>query len=240
MTKFITTASHMEEIIEFLKKLSANNNREWFNAHKDEYLHCKSLFDSFTLELIEGIRHFDDSIGPLTVSDCTYRIYRDTRFSADKTPYKTHFGAFIVPDGKKSGYGGYYFHVGVESTYYQSTCFLAAGDYCCMPSTLKIMREDIVLDEGKELESVLKTAKGFVLDNEQTLKRVPSGFPSDKPYSNWLKLKNYCLLKNVDTEYILAPDLLNRVLKDFKATMPFLKLLNRTIKFAKEEAIDRK
>lgn len=95
----------MEEIIDFLNKLSANNNREWFNAHKEEYLHCKNLFEKFTIELIEGIRKFDESIGPLTISDCTYRIYRDTRFSLDKTPYKTHFGAFIVPEGKKSGYG---------------------------------------------------------------------------------------------------------------------------------------
>lgn len=102
------------------------------------------------------------------------------------------------------------------------------------------MREDIVLDEGKELSAALDAAKGFVVDNEQVLKRVPAGYPTDKPYSDWLKLKNYCLIKNVGVEYMLAPNLLNRTIKDFKMTTPFLKLLNRAISFGKEESTTNK
>ena len=71
----------------------------------------KSIFDSFTEQLILGIQSFDSNINNLSVKDCTYRIYRDARFSKDKTPYKTHMGAFISPNGKKSGYSGYYFHI---------------------------------------------------------------------------------------------------------------------------------
>ena len=93
----------MKTIIDYLSKLESNNNREWFNSHKSEYLDSKKQFDELVESIIREIRKFDDSIGLLTAADCTYRIYRDTRFSQDKSPYKTHLGAYIAPGGKKSG-----------------------------------------------------------------------------------------------------------------------------------------
>ena len=98
----------MKEIIDFLARLEKNNNREWFQAHKSEYLSVQEEFNIFTEKLIAGIAEFDNTINGLTAKDCTYRIYRDTRFSPDKRPYKCHLGAFVCPQGKKSGFSGYY------------------------------------------------------------------------------------------------------------------------------------
>ncbi len=94
----------MKEIITFLQELQQNNNREWFIANKTRYTTLQARFNAFVNELIGEISQFDDSITGLTAKDCTYRIYRDVRFSADKSPYKIHMGAFICPGGKKSGY----------------------------------------------------------------------------------------------------------------------------------------
>ena len=94
----------LETTTSFLSSLAKNNNREWFADNKGE-------FESFVEELIPMVQEMDPGIGHVTLSDCTYRIYRDTRFSADKTPYKNHFGAYINRHGKKSPYAGYYIHI---------------------------------------------------------------------------------------------------------------------------------
>lgn len=102
----------MKEIFQFLKALSVNNNREWFKENKNWYLKIKDKSELLAQQLINGVATFDYGASYLTVSDCTYRIYRDTRFSADKTPYKNHIGIFVNPPcGKKSNRMGYYLHI---------------------------------------------------------------------------------------------------------------------------------
>ena len=98
-------------IIRFLNELRANNNKNWFDANRKWYEDVKSDFFEFSKKLIIEVSKFDSRINNLDIKDCTYRINRDIRFSNDKSPYKTHFGTFICPKGKKSGFGGYYFHI---------------------------------------------------------------------------------------------------------------------------------
>lgn len=88
-------------IFDFLENIRKNNNREWFNSHKDEYLSAKAVFEKCIEEAIARITEFDPSVKHLTIKDVTYRFYRDTRFSQDKSPYKTHLGAYIAAHGKK-------------------------------------------------------------------------------------------------------------------------------------------
>lgn len=90
----------MKQVLRFLHSLSLHNDKVWFDTHKADYLKAKNKVDELAVKLIEGIRSFDDAIGPLTVADCTYRIYRDVRFSKDKSPYKTHMGVFVNRGGK--------------------------------------------------------------------------------------------------------------------------------------------
>ncbi len=224
----------MKQIVDFCRRLASNNNREWFNAHKAEYLECKNKFEGFVREVITGIRQFDSGIGELEMSQCTYRIYRDTRFSANKAPYKTHFGAFIAPGGKKSGFSGYYFQVGVPEAGYDEGCFLATGNYFVEPAVLRILREDIDIDEAGEFEDAIAEAEGFELDKESMLKRMPKGYAVEHPRGELLRLCNFCLVKGVTPEYYSGEDAAQRLCGDFAKTKRFLSLINRAITYSRE------
>lgn len=226
----------MEKVLTFLRRLHDNNNREWFNAHKDEYLEAKEIFARFALELADGIRKFDSSIGNLSLNDITYRIYRDVRFSKNKAPYKCHMGAFICPGGKKSGYSGYYFHVSAsDEEGWESGHIIASGDYMTDPKVLKILREDILYGNGDFREILKKADSRMQLDTATSLKKVPAGFPADSPDAEYFRLKNFSLAWKPDDDFILAPDLKERVLEIFRTTTPFISYVNRAIGYAKEE-----
>ena len=93
-------------ILAFLKNIAANNNREWFQEHKSEYETVKKEFEAGVEDVITTLTTIDSEIAHLKVKDCTYRFYRDTRFSSDKSPYKRHLGAFICAKGRKALRGG--------------------------------------------------------------------------------------------------------------------------------------
>lgn len=224
----------MEEVLDFLRRLSDNNDREWFDAHRTEWAHVKGLWADFTAELIEGIASFDPTVRGLRPQDCTYRIARDTRFSADKRPYKSWIGAFIAPRGKKSGYAGYYFHVEPVGDGLLGNHLLAAGAVCIEPQVLRSIREE-VLDHGAEMLQSIDAARGFRLDTTNRLKRVPTGFPADSEYAELLKQKDYCLEKTVPEEFVLSDNLPERLVEEFRHTKPFLDQLNRAIQYAYEE-----
>lgn len=224
----------MEEVLDFLRRLSDNNDREWFDAHRAEWTHVKGLWADFTAELIEGIASFDSSVRGLRPQDCTYRIARDTRFSADKRPYKSWLGTFIAPHGKKSGYAGYYFHVEPVGDGLLGNHLLAAGAVCIEPTVLRSIREE-VLDHGDELTESIRRARGFRLDTTNRLKRVPTGFPAESEHADLLKQKDYCLEKRVSEEFVLSDGLPERLVEEFRHTKPFLDQLNRAIRYACEE-----
>lgn len=223
----------MEEVLAFLRELALNNNREWFNANKVRYLRVQGIWNDFCQELIDEIARFEPVVAPLSVKNCTYRIYRDTRFSADKSPYKTHFGAFICPGGKKSMHAGYYFHVGTGlGNSYPHAHMLAAGNYCYDPRAVKILREDISDDWPNFSANVVGAAdKRFVMEMEGALKRVPRQYPPDAPYADWMRVKAFCLYTNVDDEFVLAPNLAKRVAALFATTQPFTAFVNRAVDY---------
>ena len=165
----------MTTVLQFLRDLAQHNDRAWFNEHKERYLAVQQRWNEFCESLIGEIGAFDPDIARLTLRDCTYRIYRDTRFSPDKSPYKTHFGVFLAPGGKKSMHAGYYFHVGTgESNEYPQGHMLAAGNYCYEPKAIQILREDISDGWESFQNEVLAVADPrFVVDQEGAFKRVP-------------------------------------------------------------------
>ena len=224
----------MKQVYEFLGKLYKHNNREWFNAHKEEYLRAKATFDGFVQELISEVYKFDKNINPdiLSVKDCTYRIYRDIRFSSDKSPYKTHMGAYLVKGGKKSPYAGYYFHIEPFTDEYADGCMLCAGAY--MPDNKQIasVREEIMVN-GESFLKAINKAKGFALFEDNSLKRTPLGYESvtDEKLKNLLRLKAYLVIKDITPEYLFKPDLARRVAQEFKKCCEFNYLLNRCIDY---------
>ncbi len=224
----------MKNVVDFLLQLQQNNNKTWFDAHRSQYQEAQAEFHTFVEQLIEGIARFDPTVAGLTVKDCTYRIYRDTRFSPDKTPYKSHMGAYVCRGGKKSGYAGYYFHVEPSGRGMLGGNLLSAGLYCAEPKVVKSVREEID-DHGAELEAAICAATGFTLCRDNALKRVPAGFPADHPYAEYLKLKDVLLEKSFDNKQLLAGHLLERTLEDFHRTIPFINQLNRAVEYAFEE-----
>lgn len=226
----------MKYILAFLRDLEHNNNREWFNANKARYQEALSRWNTFCEELIHEIGQYDTDIAPLTLRDCTYRIYRDTRFSHDKTPYKTHFGIFLAKGGKKSMHAGYYFHVGTRSdNLYPHAHMLAAGNYCYDTRAVKVLREDIS-SEWPEFESniLCKAAPCFVADMDGALKRVPRPYLADAPYADWMRMKSYCLSTTTDDAFILAEGLAQRVAALFRTTKPFIDYINRAVDYVAE------
>jgi len=223
----------MKETIAFLTSLQQNNNRIWFNDNKERYLQAQARFNAFIEKLIKGISGFDNSITGLTAKDCTYRIYRDTRFSSDKTPYKCHMGAYINPGGKKSGYAGYYFQVGAMDEGFPNGNMLASGDYCYEPKVMRVLREDICNGEG-DFDRIVKQAQPFEIDASDMLKRNPAGFPADAPYPEYLRLKTFCLVYQPGRTFMYSNHLLEETIELFRTTQPFIEYVNRAIAFTKE------
>jgi len=224
----------MKEVIDFFRRLHDNNDRAWFDAHRTEWAHVKGYFAAFTEQLIAGIAEFDPTVRGLRVQDCTYRIARDTRFSPDKSPYKTYIGAYIAPKGKKSGFAGYYFHIEPCCDSLVWSNLLSARDLSppprrrCGPGGRR-------LDNGAEIAAAIRKAKGFAIVEENKLKRVPTGFPADSEYAEMLKLKDFYIAKKITEEFLLSDDLLERTLAEFRRTQPFIAILNRAVQFAYEE-----
>lgn len=219
----------MKDIINFLEELAANNDRAWFEANRDRYKAVKSHMDAVAKDFIEAVAAFDPSVEGVQVKDATYRIYRDTRFTKDKSPYKTWFGVYVCPRGKRSGFSGYYMHVEPENDYYM----LCTGAYCPTPGEVKSIREEI-MTEGENFVETIRAARGFDIDWTTAYKRMPQGWSADDPHSEYYRLRNYLLMKVVDRDYVLADDFISRAAAEMSLTRPFNDTLNRAIEYARE------
>lgn len=212
-------------IFRFLKDLAANNNREWFNEHRDEYETARTEFESFLSVVIARISLFDESIRGIQPKDCTYRIYRDTRFSSDKTPYKNHFGGYINAKGKKSNHCGYYVHIQPDS------CMLAGGSLCLPPNVLRALRQSIYdnIDEYRSIVEDPSFKRFFPIIGEDWLKTAPKGFPKDFKYIDYLKPKEFVCSYNVPDAFFLAPNMLDKTEETFRQFKRFADFINYTI-----------
>jgi uncharacterized protein (TIGR02453 family) len=179
--------------LDFLKKLSRNNNREWFEKNKSRYLEIKDEFETFVTEVLHDMTAFDESLAGLNPKKLTFRIYRDVRFSKDKTPYKTNVSAGISPAGKGMGVPGYYFQIEPGNN-----SMVAAGMYQPSPENLAKIRQEIDYNGGR-LVSVLQQKKFKKifgeLWNEDRLKTMPKGYQAEHPHSDLLKLKSFMVLR---------------------------------------------
>lgn len=218
---------HTEDIINFLKELNENNNREWFAQNKSRYEKVKSKFEEISRLLISEISVFDNDIKNVDVKDCVFRIYRDIRFSTDKTPYKTHFGVYIASaGGRKSQRGGYYLHLDPAGS------FIAVGVWCPPPNILKALRQS-VCDNIDELNEI-RNETGFntyfkTFFEEDKLKNVPAGFPRDFPDAELLKLKHYMVEYKLDDKILNASDFVLQLAQIARAGYPLNKFLNYTV-----------
>ena len=212
-------------IFQFLKELSLNNNREWFNDHKDDYLKAQAEFENLLTAIIQRISLFDDEIVGIQAKDCTYRIYRDVRFSQDKSPYKLHFGGYINGKGKKSEHCGYYVHLQL------GYCLLAGGSLCPPPDILKALRQSVYdnIDEYRSIVEDPAFKKYFPVIGEKFLKTASFGFPKDFKYIDYLKPKEFICSYQVPDEFFLDEKMLDNVADAFKQLKRFSDFTNYTI-----------
>jgi len=215
--------------VSFLKELKRNNNKTWFDNHKAKFLSAKNDFESFVQEIIKVISAFDNDIKDLQAKNCTFRINRDIRFSKDKTPYKTNMGASFNRGGKKSIFGGYYFHLepGGKS-------FVGGGLWMPDPIALKKLRQEIdyCFPEFQKIisnPSFKKQYNNLEMNEGQMLVNVPKGYDKENPAASFLKLKSFVATKNISDTLLTNSGLLKETAKAFEALMPLVKFMNRSL-----------
>jgi uncharacterized protein (TIGR02453 family) len=210
--------------LDFLKKLTKNNNRDWFEKNREDYLKAKTDVEAFTEQLIKSIAKFHPEIGLLNAKNCVFRIFRDVRFSKDKSPYKTNMGAYISEGGKKGNKAGYYLHIQPNG---QS--FLAGGMYMPEPALLNAIRQEIDYntDEFKGIINKKSFKNTFGGLEGEKLKAVPKGYDKNHPDIELLKYKSYIVWHKLDDKALTQKDFLKKATAVFKELYPFNQFLNR-------------
>ncbi len=207
----------------FLSDLKKNNDRNWFLAHKEAYLEAKQEFEGLVEELIGRIGAFDTSVKGLDPRKCSFRIFRDARFSKDKSPYKTNFGAHIgAKENKFEERSGYYLHVE------PGNCFLGGGAYMPSSAWLKAIRSAIA-EDGKFFRRLITSPafkKQFGAMEGETLKTAPQGYSADHPHVDLLRHKNFLAMRKLKDAELLAPGFGKAAAASFKALVPFERFLN--------------
>ncbi|MBI5815602.1 MAG: DUF2461 domain-containing protein [Nitrospinae bacterium] len=214
------------EALKFLSGLSRNNNKQWYEAHKADY----------QKHLLEPLKDMVAAIGPILarkvpglradprVNGSIFRINRDTRFSKDKSPYKTHAAAFMwAGPGEKLACPGVYFHLDAKELLYGS------GLYMFAPESLGFYRR-FVAEKGGELARAVKKAEkaGFELGGEK-LKKVPSGFPPDHEHAELLKMKGFHVMKTYPAKKVTEGDLIGWLVKEIEPSLDVIKTLEKAI-----------
>lgn len=224
-------------ILNFLSEVMRNNNRQWFQEHKDEYLAAKTDYEAGIAKAILRFSEFDKDISHLQVKDCTYRFYRDVRFSSDKSPYKNHMGAYICSKGKKSLRGGYYIHLE------PGHCELAVGSYWLPTNILTACRNEIMgnIDEWRKAVENKDFVKYFGRSNEgswegsekgfglEALKTCPKDFPRDYEFVKYLRMKDYCCWRHVPDNFFEGDAWLDEAAKVFETAKPMMDFVNAVV-----------
>ncbi len=213
-----------KETLQFLKELKKNNERGWFDKNKDKFVAASENFIQFVQVLIDEVARFDKSVAGLDAKKSVFRIYRDIRFSKDKSPYKTHFGAVLLGKGKSCGIAGYYLHLE------PGNAFLAGGVHMAEPQNLKAIREGISA-QGNTFMKIIQDKnfkKNFTIEGEK-LVNVPRGFDREDPMGDFLKYKDLVLRHSVDDKMVLSDGFASYCSKVFEAMVPFNSFLNKSV-----------
>jgi uncharacterized protein (TIGR02453 family) len=212
----------MQEVLKFLSELKENNNKEWFDQNRNRYEASKKKVLFLTELLIHEIAKFDSEIGNQDPKDCVFRIFRDVRFSNDKTPYKTNMGSFIAKGGRKSTSAGYYVHIEPGRS------FVGGGSYCPPPDALKAIRTEI-FDHPEEFDQLIRKEsflKVYPEMYDDQLKTAPKGFPKDFPGIDLLKYKSYAFTSNLEDSIVTSDAYVSKTISAFRELFPVNRFLN--------------
>lgn len=214
--------------LQFLNDLKRNNHKPWFDENRRSYEAAKEDFAAFIDKIIQQFGKKDSSIAHLKAKDCMFRINRDIRFSKDKTPYKTNFGAFINSEGKKSMTAGYYFHLSPGES------FTGGGMWQPPADMLAKVRQEIdynLINFEKIISSkkFKTTYNGLYAEEGQVLQRVPKGYEPDNPAAEYLKHKSFTAIANIGDEELTGKSLSAKVVNAFETLLPLNNFLNKAL-----------
>ncbi len=209
---------HLEPVLSFLSELSTHNNKAWFEQNRDSYETAKTEFERFVNALIDEFRG-PDGLEDLTAKDCISRIYRDLRFSKDKSPYHTHMWASIAPGGKKMTRMGY--HVAIHPGGHS---MLAGGMYDPSPEQLARFRQSID-EDARDFKKVMNHKE--LLDyfggiGGDKVKTVPQGYDLSNPEIELLKYKQVVVMRSFTDQQVQASNFLDVVIQGCRVMRPFL------------------
>ncbi len=213
-------------IFSFLKNVAKNNNREWFAENKQQYLVAKNAFETIVQKFLHEMEAIEPGLMDMQAKDCIYRIFRDIRFSKDKIPYKTNFGAVLGEGGRKTEKAFYYLQIepGGKS-------FVAGGLWMPDADKLKKIRQEIDYNADKFRKVLNKPSfkQLFPTLEGHPLKRAPKGYAPDDPNIDLLKNKSFVVFYNVSDKKVNDPNFLKECMKAFKEIKPFNEFLNTAI-----------
>jgi uncharacterized protein (TIGR02453 family) len=212
--------------LDFLTDLSKNNKKEWMDDNKKRYQEAKSQVIELVAEVIGKASVFDSGLIGVEPKKTLFRINRDIRFSNNKDPYKTNFGAAIVSGGRKSGNAGYYLHIKPGDN------MIGGGIYQPQPETLQKVRQEIDYN-GKKIRSIIedKDFKSIYkeLHSEDSLKTAPKGYPKDHSDLDLLQLKHYVFMYKVSDQKATSKSFTDEIVKAYKTLYPFNQFLQEAI-----------
>lgn len=212
--------------IRFLEQLAVNNNKPWFDEHKKDYDAAKNDFESFISDMLKTLATVEPAFGEQKAKDCIFRIYRDVRFSKDKTPYKAHFGAYLSKGGRKYAGAGYYIHIEPGGKSF-------AGGGLWMPDAplLKAVRQEIDynFDEFCKITGDKTFKKLFKQLNGEQLKTVPQGYTAENPAVEYLKMKSFTVGHNITDKEITGKTFTKKCVDVFTVMKPLVDFLNRPL-----------
>lgn len=205
-----------KDVLDFLEKLKKNNTREWFDEHKPVFKEKEALVKKFNKAVLEGL-NVTDEIEKMKL----FRIYRDVRFSKDKTPYKEHFACSFSRAGAKLR-GGYYIRIKPGES------FIAAGFWEPNKEDLLRIRKELELDadEFRQVinEPSLKNIWGEITGDE--LKTAPRNFDKEHKNIDLIKKKQFIFVKNITDKEVLSSNFLENTVSSFKAIRPYFDLMS--------------
>src|SRR6201986_3102135 len=192
------------QTFDFLKNLAENNNRDWFMANKEAYDKARENVIDFTGELLKLMHKVDPNVSTdLDPKKCVMRIYRDIRFSKNKTPYKNNFGISIPTQGSKLGGVEYYFHVQPDKA------FIAGGYWMPEAEHLKKIRQEIDYNAA-DLKKVIDDPEFRKLfgdfRKQEQLKTIPREYSADNENIDLLKLKSFIVSHQISDKNLMKPD----------------------------------
>jgi uncharacterized protein (TIGR02453 family) len=212
--------------IEFLKELKSNNSKSWFDQNRKRYDIMKSDYISLAGRILEQMKDIDPSLDMVTAKDCIFRINRDVRFSADKSPYKTNLGIALHPGGKKFNLAAYYLHIEPGQS------FIGGGLWMPEAPLLSKVRKEIHYfyhDLVDILNNPLykKTFGSLDVEDGQKLTRPPKGYEAEDPAIEFLKLKSFTASTPLPDEMLTSDKLVGHIIDTFTILKPLIGFINR-------------